>query len=228
MQFNQENNNSGDVNNINIPEKYNEDYFLRGEETGVSNYSDYKWLPSLSYSLAGALIKFLDIKDKEVFKDYGCSRGYLVKALRDLGVNAYGLDISKWAIDNCHPDVKDSVYLIQSKIIFTQDYFYCKDVLEHLTDDELNEVLDTAFSYTNKSLLFIFPLCEVDGGPYLYPNDEKDKTHIQRRTLASWLSLFHKYSKGFAVLTELQGIPIFKMCAKDHPNSTGFVFCKRM
>jgi hypothetical protein len=209
-------------------EKFDADYFLRGEELGISNYSNYRFLPELSYSLAGALKRFLNIEGKEIFRDYGCSRGYLIKALRDLGVNAYGTDISKWAVENCHPDVKDYVYLKTGRVVFSQDHFYSKDVLEHLTDDELKEVLENAFAYTHKSILLIFPLCETDGGEYIYPNDEKDKTHIQRRTLVSWLDLIHQYSNGFAVLSELRGIPIFKMCAKDYPGSTGFVYCKKI
>lgn len=209
-------------------EIFDEDYFMRGEETGVSNYTNYHWMPELTLPLASAIKRFLDIKDKEVFRDYGCSKGFLVKAMRDIGVDAYGLDISEWAIKNCHPDVKNHVYQIQNKTIFIQDHFYCKDVLEHLTNDQLNEVLETAFTYTHKSLLLIFPLCQYDGGPYTYPNDEKDKTHIQRRSLASWLDIIRKYSKGFAVMAELQGIPIFKMCARDYPGSTGFVLCKKV
>lgn len=42
--------------------------------------------------------------------DVGCGKGFLIKYFRDKGYDAWGVDISKYAIDNCHPDVKDYVF----------------------------------------------------------------------------------------------------------------------
>jgi len=38
--------------------------------------------------------------------DAGCAMGFLVEALRERGVEAYGVDISEYAISQVHPSVK--------------------------------------------------------------------------------------------------------------------------
>ncbi len=35
--------------------------------------------------------------------EIGCAKGFLVKDLRDLGADAYGLDVSQYAVDNIEP-----------------------------------------------------------------------------------------------------------------------------
>jgi SAM-dependent methyltransferase len=42
------------------------------------------------------------ITNKQVL-EIGCAKGFFVKDLRDLGVDAYGLEVSQYAIDNCEP-----------------------------------------------------------------------------------------------------------------------------
>src|SRR4051794_39820567 len=39
--------------------------------------------------------------------DAGCAMGFLVEALRERGVDAYGIDISSYAIANVHESVRD-------------------------------------------------------------------------------------------------------------------------
>ena len=88
--------------------QFNEDYYEDGVRKGISGYEDYKWMPTRSIPEA------LDIKNNFHFKtcvDYGCAKGFLVNALRLLGCEAYGEDISEYALTNCHPDVINYVSL---------------------------------------------------------------------------------------------------------------------
>lgn len=78
-------------------EVFNEDYFERGVETGVSAYKNYRWLPHYSLPAANSIKK---IYGEVTFLDFGCAKGYLVKALRLLGLDAYGYDVSKYAVEN--------------------------------------------------------------------------------------------------------------------------------
>ncbi len=53
------------------------------------------------------------LKNKKTWKkilDVGCGKGFMVKYLRDRGHDVWGIDLSKYAIDNCHSDVKDYVF----------------------------------------------------------------------------------------------------------------------
>ena len=79
----------------------------------------------------------LDIQNHFSFNtcvDYGCAKGFLVHALRLLGSNAWGEDISEYAVENCHPSVKDYVSLPNDN---TYDLLICKDVLEHIEEEDI-------------------------------------------------------------------------------------------
>src|SRR3990172_1271214 len=83
--------------------EYDEDYFERGVEKHISGYTDYKWKPEYVLPMANWLKqKFGDVS----FIDYGCAKGFLVKALRMLSCDAYGYDISEYAIENSEKEVK--------------------------------------------------------------------------------------------------------------------------
>src|SRR3990167_2449572 len=94
---------------------YDDAYFLRGAETGKSLYTNYRWLPDLTIPMAKRIIEHLGFEgDKSTtILDYGCSRGYLVRALRGFGYKAYGVDVSAWAIENADEIAKPHLVLIK-------------------------------------------------------------------------------------------------------------------
>ena len=47
-------------------------------------------------SFAEKLIATMGMQPYDSVLDFGCARGYLVKALRKLAIMAYGYDISEW------------------------------------------------------------------------------------------------------------------------------------
>ena len=46
----------------------------------------------------------------KTFLDIGCAYGELVKALHDLGVEAYGIDGSDYAVRSVDPSIKNNVF----------------------------------------------------------------------------------------------------------------------
>ena len=48
--------------------------------------------------------------------DVGCGKGFLVECLRDGGVEAYGFDISEYAIGEARPDIQPYCWVAQSPI----------------------------------------------------------------------------------------------------------------
>ena len=109
---------------------YDENYFLHGRESGKSLYDNYRWLPSLTTHMAQRIAEHCGIHGGARVLDFGCARGYMVKALRELGYQGFGIDVSKWALENCDTEVKQ--YLYSSFSGETYDWIIAKDVLEHI------------------------------------------------------------------------------------------------
>jgi len=203
-------------------EQFDETYYLFGKEKGISNYEQYRWLPGLTIPMAKMVGTVLDVRKKRIL-DFGCARGYLVKALRHLGYNAHGYDISKWAIENCDPAVERYVF---NNLFGNFDIVFCKDVLEHIPEKELTATLLSIFSFCEKAM-FIVPLAEKENGAYIYPNDELDKTHIHRKTFQGWLDLLTAHAPEFMVAGS-KHIPLLKQSNENFPGSAGFFYCKKL
>lgn len=216
---------------------YDADYFLRGKETGVSNYTDYRWLETETMALARRVVEVMDIKPGDTFFDYGCARGYLVKAMRRLGVDAWGCDISQWAIENCDAEVKRYVSCgsAASLGMGTFDHVWMKDVAEHLEPLDLAMVLNWMVKAAQKSILLIVPLARgggdftIDRRRYVRDEDNQDKTHIIRWTLEEWM----EFVWGAADHNEwqLQGswhIPGLKPASLSPPKSCGFITLRQI
>lgn len=174
--------------------KYDSDYYLRGKQTGKSLYEDYKWLPHLTIPMCQAVINYLGIRRDHTILDFGCARGYAVKAMRILGYDAYGQDVSEWAISNCDEDIKESVRLLD-RVTHPFDWIIAKDVLEHIPDIQV--AINNILTFAKIGVFAVVPLSKEDGGKYVLDAYEKDVTHVHRLTLASWVRLF--LSRGWDV-----------------------------
>lgn len=169
---------------------YDADYFLRGKEKGLSLYENYSWLPDLTIPMCQAIINHLPIRTGETVLDFGCARGYVVKALRKLGVKAVGVDVSTWAIKNCDESVENYCLLVEELkgVENGYDWIIAKDVLEHIpqTADTIDDLMKTA----RIGLFAVVPLSPARGERYVVPDYELDVTHVHRMTLLDWAFLF--------------------------------------
>ena len=176
-----------------MSDQYDADYFLRGKQSGKSLYEDYRWLPNLTIPMAERIVAHCGIHPVDRVLDFGCARGYLVKALRELGYAAYGFDISKWAIDNSDPSV--SYYLTRlPEIAFDKEQYgwiIAKDVLEHVQYVEY--AIQRLMAHASVGVFAVVPLSKFDNngrGYYVIEEYEKDVTHCQRWTLQKWAGMF--------------------------------------
>jgi len=132
------------------PEEYDISYFDGRKSTYAHNagYSNYqRWYRDESndwYDLAKLLNDRYDLKGKKVL-DLGCAKGFLVEDLRSMGIDAYGIDISNYAISQAKDVVKP--YLLQAdarvalkkykdeefNLIFSRWFIYCFEDEELLT-----------------------------------------------------------------------------------------------
>lgn len=182
------------MDNGNAPDtavSYDEDYFERGLVLGISGYVNYSWMPELTLRMAHHMVMNLPIGKGETVLDYGCAKGFLVRALRTLDVDAFGADISSYAIDNVDGAVRKHCAIVSGvddPALFERkfDWLISKDVLEHLTEDDVRVFLRRGFENTRK-LFIVVPLAAGDAdGTYIIPEYDRDVTHIVRKSMAWW------------------------------------------
>lgn len=202
-----------------MEDKFNKDYYERGVETKVSAYQNYRWLPHYSLPTANTIKNYYG--ERSTVLDYGCAKGFLVKALRLLGVDARGYDISKYAIDNCDPAVEGYVSNTLPTDIF--DVIVSKDVLEHVPKKNLERVLNTIEASSLRQLIVV-PL--GDGNTYRIREYELDKTHLIREDEEWWINQFKK--AGLKVDEFYYNYPgIKENWTKEHPYGNGIFFLRR-
>jgi len=176
------------LNIMTSPDKhlFTKEYYEDGIRQHISGYENYKWMPTRSIPEA------LDIQENFEFKtcvDYGCAKGFLVNALRIIGCDAYGEDISEYAIENCPESVREYISLPNGRFY---DLLICKDVLEHVEEEDLPEVLGKIKAKSNK-FFFVIPL--GDSNRFRIREYEVDITHVTKKDEEWWINLFE--SQGF-------------------------------
>lgn len=176
---------------------YDADYFLRGPESGKSLYTDYRWMPEATRPMVASMVSALGITHAHTVLDFGCSRGYVVRALREMEYRAFGVDVSDWALENA--DERAKLFCGYPELMLSPikryDWIIAKDVLEHVED--LQPTIDRIMHAATVGVFAVVPLSLMDGDPYIVAEYEKDVTHLHRLCLSSWAKMFMR--PGWAV-----------------------------
>jgi ubiquinone/menaquinone biosynthesis C-methylase UbiE len=88
---------------IRVSKQYGEMYFDGPRDYGYGGYHyDGRWIP-----VAKDIIEHYQLKKGDKVLDVGCAKGFLVKDLMIAcpGLEAFGLDISEYALKHCEPEV---------------------------------------------------------------------------------------------------------------------------
>ena len=92
---------------IRISREFSEIYFDGPREYGYGGYYyDGRWKP-----VAKNIIDHFNLNPGDRVLDVGSAKGFLVKELLLLGIDAYGLDISRYALMHCEPEVVGRLHL---------------------------------------------------------------------------------------------------------------------
>ncbi len=95
--------------NIAISRQYGREYFDGPREVGYGGYRyDGRWIP-----VARDMVAHFGLKAGDRVLDVGCAKGFLVHDLMKVcpGLEAFGLDISEYALMNCMPEVVGRLHL---------------------------------------------------------------------------------------------------------------------
>ena len=95
--------------NVRIAREYGREYFDGSRDTGYGGYRyDGRWV-----AIAEDMVAHWGLKPGDRVLDVGCGKGFLVKDLMKVcpGLEAFGLDISEYALLNCEPEVIGRLHL---------------------------------------------------------------------------------------------------------------------
>ncbi len=158
---------------------YDAHYFATG--CGRPYQRDEEWLRFFG-SVADRIMR--DIRPCTVL-DVGCAMGFLVEALRQRGAEAFGVDVSEYAIQNVHPAIQPYCWLGSVTEPFPQRYdlIVCVEVLEHLPHREAEQAVENLCRHSDDVLFSSTPL------------DYKEATHFNVQSPEYWAELFAR--QGF-------------------------------
>lgn len=150
--------------------------------------------------IARTLVKYFEI---HTVLDMGCNTGALVKAFEDLGIEAYGVDVSQAAISNAPEELKEQLYCLdvtRDKLPFEDgkfDLITILDVLEHLPHFhwglcEIKRVLKVdghVFISTSSKLTELFSKMTLH---------QNDPSHVNVHSKQFWIKLFESYGLEYS------------------------------
>ncbi len=92
---------------VKTAQKFGKEYFDGNRKYGYGGYYyDGRWK-----KVVNDFIDYYKLKPGDKVLDVGCAKGYLVKDFLDRKIDAYGIDISEYAIKNSHPKTKGRLFV---------------------------------------------------------------------------------------------------------------------
>lgn len=162
---------------------YNESYY-RNYDIGIGspvNYAENEQLNSFFKNLAKKIVEKFN---PETVLDTGCALGLLVKELRALGVSAYGIDVSEYAVLNSVPEARPFCRVCSITEEFpnafprTFDLITNIEVMEHLSEDQCGAAIKNICAHTD-TVLFSSTSMGFD-----------EPTHINVQSVPYWAKRF--------------------------------------
>jgi hypothetical protein len=152
------------------------DRYYYAHDCGRPYQRDDVWIESFD-RIAQRIVE--DIGPQTVL-DAGCAWGFLVESLRRRGVEAYGLDVSEYAIQQVHPDVQPHCWVgsILDPLPQTYDLIVSIEVLEHMPRRDSEIAVVNICDHADEILFSSSP------------KDYREATHFNVHTPDYWVRLF--------------------------------------
>ena len=159
-----------------------EDYSKLYDKNYFQNYCgrpyerDEVWMQNFG-SIAENIVKKIN---PHTVLDAGCAKGFLVESLRNRGVEAFGVDISEYAIQQVYEPFKSYCWVASITDPFPQQYdlIVTIEVIEHLPKLESEQAIRNLCQHTDDILFSSTPF------------DYKEVTHFNVQPIEYWAELF--------------------------------------
>jgi Methyltransferase domain len=125
--------------------------------------------------------------------DAGCAWGFLVEALRARGVDAWGVDVSEYAIDHVDDSVKEYCWRgsLVEPLPRRYDLVTCIEVIEHMPPHESDIAIANLCAASDRVLLSSTP------------GDYSEPTHLNVQPPENWSAAFAR--RGFVRDVDFDG-----------------------
>lgn len=164
---------------------YNEKYYKEYDVgIGKTSYEESQYTKGFLDMVAQNIVQ--TIHPKTVL-DVGCAMGYLVSALRDRGVEAYGIDVSAYAVSRVREDIKpycrvvSAVDQLPADLPQKYDLVTTIEVIEHLYEEDGNQFIKNICTYAD-AVLFSST-----------SDDIEEPTHFNVQQMEYWAKRFAKF-----------------------------------
>ena len=168
---------------------YDEGYFERAEGSNYCQYGD-----DPGFLTIAAFMRTLVPAGSRVY-EVACAKGFFVKHARSLAMDAYGVDVSEYAISVAEPEAVPYVQVGDALSLpwddETGDAVVSWEFLEHLTPETIRLALSEMERVAKPGALSIhrIGITRTDGR---FPEGEDhDHTHTLMRTDDWWRQLLH-------------------------------------
>ena len=146
-------------------------YYYR-HDCGIPYERNSHWLDFFG-KVADGIVR--DLRPTSVL-DAGCAMGFLVEALRERGVEAWGIDVSEYAISQVDESVKEfcEVASLAEPLPRHYDLIVSIEVLEHIPPTETSAAIANLCAATDRLLLSTSP------------DDYGEATHLNVQPPEAW------------------------------------------
>ena len=172
---------------IRISREYGQMYFDGPREYGYGGYRyDGRWQP-----VASDIVRHFGLKPGDRVLDVGCAKGFLVKDLLALGIDAYGVDVSRYALMQCEPEVVGRLQLGSADSLPFPDRSFAAVL-------SLNTIHNLSRDRCKVALQEIERLAPGKG----FVQVDSYRTQEQKKVFESWVltAEFHDYPEGWIAL----------------------------
>jgi ubiquinone/menaquinone biosynthesis C-methylase UbiE len=176
--------------------KFGEMYFDGPREYGYGGYRyDGRWMP-----VARDIVAHFGLESGMRVLDVGCAKGFLVRDLMQVcpGLEAFGLDISEYALTHCHPGVAGRLHLGSAdRLPFPDGSFDC--VLA------INTIHNFERDGTRRALREIERIAKGPGRGFVQV--DAYRTPAEKSLFESWVltALYHDYPQAWLKLFDEAG-----------------------
>lgn len=161
---------------------YGEGYWEYGIGSNYRNYADDSgWVPTVEVLLQ-------HVETPASLFEFASAKGYFLRAAREAGLDAYGMDISSWAVRSAvtpvfKADAADPNLVEKLGEERGYDIVCSWEFLEHVPHDELVPVLKNMLALTEPGCFFVHRIgtTTVEG-----VRQDDDHTHVSNHTYDWW------------------------------------------